>query len=114
MARNPARRGADDRRSGGVTTPDLADLHARLDALGTALDGDVHDAGEQMAAYHEQLHLYVAEIGPQAPVDALRGLLQLQNALLLRMHARQQVIGEALRLARRTESASRAYAGDAL
>lgn len=97
-----------------MTTPDLADLHARLDALGIALDSDVHGAGEQMAAYHDRLHRYIAEIGPQAPGDALRDLLQVQNALLLRMHERQQVIGEALRLARRTESASRAYAGDAL
>lgn len=114
MARHPTGRAADDRRSGGVTTPDLAELHARLDALGIALDSDVHGAGEQMAAYHDRLHRYIAEIGPQAPGDALRDLLQVQNALLLRMHERQQVIGEALRLARRTESASRAYAGDAL
>ncbi|ATD67678.1 hypothetical protein CNR27_09730 [Luteimonas chenhongjianii] len=93
--------------------PDIGELHARLDALGIALDGDVHDASQQMAAYHDQLHVYIAEVGAHAPVAALRGLLQLQNALLLRMQERQQVIGEALRLARRTENASRAYAGDA-
>ncbi|MDC7807323.1 hypothetical protein PQS31_10875 [Luteimonas sp BLCC-B24] len=96
-----------------MTTPDLAELHMRLDALETALAGDVHDASAQMTEYHERLHLYIAEVGPQAPVEALRGLLQLQNSLLLQMHERKHVIGEALRAARRTEHASRAYAGDA-
>lgn len=97
-----------------MTTPDLAQLHARLEALSTALDDDVHDAAEQMTSYHDQLHLYIAQVGPQAPVEALRGLLKLQNDLLLRMHERQQVIGDALRRARRAEGASRAYAGEAL
>ena len=99
-----------------MTTPDLAQLHARLDALGVALDGDadVDAAAGQMAAYHDQLQAYIAHVGPLAPVEALRGLLQLQNALLLRMHERKHTIGEALRRARRSESASRAYAEDAL
>ena len=75
---------------------------------------DVHAAAEQMAAYHEELQAYIEEAGHEAPVEALRGLLQLQNGLLLRMHERKQAIAEALRRARRAEAASRAYARDAL
>lgn len=99
-----------------MTPPDLAQLHARLDALGTALDGDgdVDAAAEQMTVYHDELQAYIAGAGAQAPVEALRGLLQLQNALLLRMHGRKHTIGEALRRARRSESAARAYAEEAL
>ena len=97
-----------------MTARGLAHLHARLDALGSALGDDVHAAAEQMAAYHEELQAYIEEAGHEAPVEALRGLLQLQNGLLLRMHERKQAIVEALRRARRAEAASRAYARDAL
>lgn len=94
--------------------PDPAQLHARLDALGVALDGDPHVAAEQMTAYHDQLHVYIDQVGPHAPLETLHALLQLQNTLLLKMHERKQSIGEALRRARRAETASRAYAGDTL
>lgn len=97
-----------------MTTSDLAQLHAHLDAIGVALDDDVHAAGAQMTAYQDQLQAFIVRVGSQAPAEALRRLLDAQNALLVRMRDRQHTIGEALRRARRAENASLAYAQGAL
>lgn len=96
-----------------MTTHDLAQLHAHLDAIDVALDEDVHAAEAQMTAYQDQLQAFIVRAGSQAPAEALRRLLDAHNALLTRMRDRQDTIGESLRLARRAENASLAYAQSA-
>jgi hypothetical protein len=87
------------------------DLFDRLEALGVALDaGELDTAAQRMTDYDVALRRYIETTGPDAPLDVLRDLLSIQNALLLRMRERQAVIGAALRQAHRQDSASRAYA----
>lgn len=94
-----------------MNAPDRAQLEAELDALGAAVDaGDISEAALRMNAYDSLLRDYIAATAPHTPVDALRELLAIQNALLLRMRDKQAAIGEVLRQAHRQDSASRAYA----
>lgn len=92
--------------------PGLQALHARLDAIAGALDTDDLAAAAAAAAdYDAELRGYLAACTPgQAPTEALRELLQLQNALLLRMAERQEGIAGELRQVRKAGRASRAYA----
>ena len=86
------------------------DLHDQLDALGAAIDADDFDAAaERMAIYDAALRRYIETTTPNTPVDVLRELLKMQNAVLLHMRERQTVIGDALREAHRQDTASRAY-----
>lgn len=87
------------------------DLYDRLEALGVAVDaGELQTAAQRMTDYDTALRSYIEVTAPDTPLDVLRDLLAIQNALLLRMRERQAVIGAALRQAHRQDSASRAYA----
>jgi len=93
-----------------MTAPALQSLRESLDALQDALDDQrIDDAAGITKAYADQLQLYIATVGRDAPLDVMRQLLALQNTLLLRMRERQTAIGDALRQVRRQDSASRAY-----
>lgn len=86
-------------------------LHDQLDALGVAVDaGDMDTAAQCMTDYDAALRCYMEATAPHTPLDVLRELLKLQNALLLRMRERQAEIGALLRQSHRQDSASRAYA----
>lgn len=86
-------------------------LHDQLDALGAAIEADAFDeAAQRMRDYDAALRAYIDATAGNAPVDALRELLKLQNALLLHMRERQTRIGDALRQVHRHDAASRAYA----
>lgn len=94
-----------------MSAPGHQALFDQLDALGSAIDGDAFDeAAGRMRDYDAALRGYIEATAGQAPVEVLRELLKLQNALLLHMRDRQAVIGDALRQAHRQDSASRAYA----
>ncbi len=94
-----------------MNAPVEQDLTGRLDALGAAVDaGEFDEAAQRMADYDAALRQFIEATAPHTPVDALRRLLGLQNALLLRMRERQADIGEALRQVQRQDAASRAYA----
>lgn len=94
-----------------MSAPGRAQLEAELDALGSAVGaGDISEAALRMNTYDSLLRDYIAATAPNTPVDALRELLGIQDALLLRMRERQNTIGAALRQVRRQDSASRAYA----
>lgn|GEM_PF-1646079 len=87
------------------------DLHDRLEALGVALDaGELDTAAQHMTDYDAALRCCIETTAPDTPLDVLRDLLAIQNALLLRMRERQTAIGDVLRQAQRQGSASRAYA----
>jgi len=87
------------------------DLYDRLEALGAAVDaGELDTAAQRMTDYDAALRSYIEATTPDTPLDVLRDLLAIQNALVLRMRERQTVIGDALRQAHRQDSASRAYA----
>ncbi|WP_393999830.1 hypothetical protein ACF3M1_08775 [Luteimonas sp. WGS1318] len=87
------------------------DLVDQLDALGAAIDTDAFDdAAARMTAYDAALRHYIDSTAPNTPVDVLRELLKMQNAVLLHMRERQTVIGDALRQGHRQDAASRAYA----
>lgn len=91
--------------------PGLTGLHAGLDTLGSALDDDdLAEAGEVMAAYDRSLRHYLEQRGREAPIDAIRELLRMQNDLLLRMASRRRGIAGELERVRRAGEASRAYA----
>ena len=87
------------------------DLYDRLEALGVAVDtGELDTAASHMTDYDAALRSYIETTAPDTPLDVLRDLLAIQNALLLRMRERQTALGEAMRQAHRQDSASRAYA----
>jgi len=92
----------------------LHELHAQLDVIASALDTDDLDAaGAGAAAYDAALRGYVEGCTPgHSPVDALRGLLRTQNALLLRIAGRRDQVSGELRQVQAAGRASRAYAAE--
>lgn len=62
----------------------LAALLHDLTSLRQALDrGDYGTAGDVLAGHELHLREFVEQIGPGAPLQALRGLLQLQHLVEL-------------------------------
>lgn len=87
------------------------DLYDQLDALGASIDTDDFDtAAQRMTAYDAALRDYIETTAPHTPVEVLRELLKMQNAVLLHMRERQAAVGDALRQVHRHDTASRAYA----
>lgn len=85
-------------------------LESGLAAISDAVEaGDVEEAAARMASYDSALRDYIESTAPHTPVEVLRELLRMQNAVLLQMRDRQAVIGEALRHAQRQVSAVSAY-----
>ncbi|MCD9030429.1 hypothetical protein LDO32_01600 [Luteimonas sp. Y-2-2-4F] len=94
-----------------MSAPSLQSLHAGLGALGEAVGRDDLDGADRiMADYDLALRRYIEQAGMQAPLDGLRGLLRLQNAVVADLRERRQRAADALRRERRTRSAHRAYA----
>ena len=93
-----------------MSTITLDALRDDLAALGAALDADRYElAGELLTRHDNHLREYVAVAGREAPMDALRGLLQLQQRLLLRMHDSRKEAGTRLRGLRQSGQAAHAY-----
>lgn len=93
-----------------MTEASQAALESELAAIGAAVEsGDVEDAAERMARYDTALRCYIETTTPHAPVDVLRELLRMQNAVLLQMRERQAAIGEILRQSQRQATAANAY-----
>ena len=85
-------------------------LEAQLASIGGAVDaGEVEEAAARMAGYDSALRKYIETTAPHTPVEVLRELLRMQNALLLQMRDRQARIGEILRQTQRQATAANAY-----
>ena len=94
-----------------MSDPGLQHLRSELDALGAALDADDLAAADRVAAaYDSALRRYLEQRGSNAPVSALRELLQLQNELVARMRDQRDRVAGELRRMRKAGAASRAYA----
>ncbi|NZA27905.1 hypothetical protein H0E84_16115 [Luteimonas sp. SJ-92] len=93
-----------------MSEPTLGHLQAGLDALAEALDqDDFAPAGSLLAQYDRDLRAYVETVGGNAPLGALRAMLQMQNSLAARMQERQRGIAAELRDMRQAGHAARAY-----
>ncbi|WP_024890300.1 hypothetical protein [Luteimonas huabeiensis] len=94
-----------------MSAPGLQALHAGLAALGEAVGrDDLERADRILADYDLALRRYVEQAGTQAPLDGLRELLRLQNAVVADLRARRQRAADALRQDRQARCAQRAYA----
>lgn len=90
--------------------PTLDALHQDLASLRTALDtGDFHRAGDVLASHDRRLREYIETVGLQAPLQALRELLQLQHRLQDDMVGARDAAATALRDLRSSDQASRRY-----
>jgi hypothetical protein len=88
----------------------LADLHADLTELRQALDReDFSEAGQILGRHDQRLRQYIEDVGVDAPVQALRDLLQLQHTLQAEMLTRREAAASALRGLRQSGQASRLY-----
>lgn len=90
--------------------PTLEGLHEDLACLRRALDGEDFDQAGQVLARHDlRLRQYIDTVGLQAPLQALRDLLQLQHRLQDEMIASREQAALALRGLRQSGQASRSY-----
>lgn len=88
----------------------LQALYGDLEAFRQALDGhDFGQAGDVLAAHDLRLRQYIDTVGLQAPMQALRELLQLQHRLQDDMVAARDEAAAALRGIRQSDQASRRY-----
>lgn len=85
-------------------------LHQDLASLRNALDSEDFDrAGDVLAHHDRRLREYIDTVGLQAPLQALRELLQLQHKLQDDMIAAREAAVTALRGLRHSSQASRHY-----
>lgn len=88
----------------------LATLHQDLASLRQALDeGDYGRAGDVLAGHDQRLREYIDTVGLQAPMQALRELLQLQHRLQDDMLVARDAAAAGLRGLRQSDQASRRY-----
>ena len=88
----------------------LAELHADLIALREALDRDsFSEAGQILSSHESRLRQYIDAVGAEAPVQALRELLQLQHQLQHDMLSARDTAASALREMQHASQASRRY-----
>jgi len=93
-----------------MTQAGYSELESELVAIGDSVgSGDVEEAAARMASYDAALRDYIETTAPHTPVEVLRELLRMQNAVLLQMRERQSAIGDALRRAHRQASVANAY-----
>jgi len=93
-----------------VSEATLAALHDDLASLRCALDSeDYGRAGDVLARHDLRLREYIAAVGSQAPLQALRELLQLQHRLQDDMLAARDAAAAGLRGLRQSGQASRSY-----
>lgn len=93
-----------------MTACTLADLHEDLASLRVALDSeDFGQAGDVLARHDLRLREYIDTVGMQAPIQALRELLQLQHQLQNDMLAARDAAAAGLRGLRQSSQASRSY-----
>lgn len=89
---------------------DLQFLHAALDQLSAAVEGEDHDLTQQlMDAYDGQVRAWLDQDQGQIDAGALRGLIARQQQLSIRMAARRDEAGSHLTAGRRAVRASLAY-----
>ncbi|MCR6687136.1 hypothetical protein [Pseudoxanthomonas sp.] len=85
-------------------------LHQDLASLRQALDAeDFGQAGDVLARHDRRLREYIDTVGLQAPLDALRDLLQLQHRLQDDMLVARDAAAAGLRGLRQSGQASRSY-----
>ena len=85
-------------------------LHQDLASLRQALDHeDFGQAGDVLARHDQRLREYIDTVGLQAPIQALRELLQLQHRLQGDMIAARDAAAAGLRELRNSGQASRSY-----
>ena len=92
------------------TDPDMALLHADLEALRVALDDGDDLLATQIASNHDRhLRQYIERVGSRAAIDGLRSLLTLQHALSHDMLARRDLAAARMRAQRTSRHAASAY-----
>ncbi|MBB6065964.1 hypothetical protein [Pseudoxanthomonas broegbernensis] len=88
----------------------LDQLHEDLASLRRALDSeDFVQAGEVLASHDRRLREYIETVGQQAPLQALRELLELQHRIQSDMSAAREQAATALRGLRQSGQASHSY-----
>ncbi|MCD9087147.1 hypothetical protein [Stenotrophomonas sp. SY1] len=88
----------------------LQALHADLESLKNAIEGEDHDLAERIVSGHDQrLRDYIRDHGVQAEATALQGLLEQQQALTGRMRELRDEAAEHLRHERQSARAANAY-----
>jgi hypothetical protein len=94
-----------------ASAPDpVQSLHAALDQLSAAVEGEDHDLTLQlMDAYDTQVRASLEQDDARIDAGALRGLIARQQQLSIRMAARRDEAGSHLTADRRAVRASLAY-----
>jgi hypothetical protein len=89
---------------------DVQLLHAALDELSAAVEGEDHDLTQQlMDRYDGQVRAWLDGDQGQIDAGALHGLIARQQQLSIRMAARRDEAGEHITAGRRAVRASLAY-----